>query len=400
MVNRKMLQKDFTKELLDLKDVELNNLQIYDDRIDLHIEYPSRPHECPECGYITSIVHDYRMQKVKDIPFQGKTILFHYRKRRYRCPSCNKRFFEKQPLVPRYHRLTCRFAYYLLTLIKEKRSMKDIAQSNNVSTTKMMNMLKLITFERPKSLPSVLSIDEFRGNTGSKKFQCILTDPVHKRLVEILPGREAHDITGFLRQYHDRSKVKYVVMDMNKGYLNIVKAFMPKAKIIIDRFHVVRYNTWAFENVRRREQSKLDLSLRKYFKRSRKLLLSRMASLSDENKQAVNVMLGLAPGLVDAYLLKEKFYLFMDAKSLDEANTRLKEFFIFAKQLDVPEYKSCVRMLSNWKEYILNAFDYPYSNGYTEGINNKIKVLKRIAFGFRSFENFRKRIFLVTAKVG
>lgn len=400
MVVRKMLQNDFTKELLDLKDVNIKNLTEIDGEISLHIEYPNRPHECPGCGYITSIVHDYRKQKLKDIPFQGKSMLIHYRKRRYRCPSCGKRFFEKQPLVPRYHRLTSRFAYYLLTLTKEKRSMKDIAKSNYISTTKMMNMLKLISCDKPKSLPSVLSIDEFRGNAGCKKFQCILTDPVHKRLVEILPGRETHDITGFFRQYSDRSKVQFVIMDMNKTYLSIAKAFFPKAKVIIDRFHVVRYNTWAFENVRRREQSKLDSSLRKYFKRSRKLLLSRMAALSDENKQAVNVMLELAPGLVDAYLLKEKFYWFMDAKNAVEANIRLKEFFIFAKQFDIPEFRSCVRMLANWKEYILNAFDYPYSNGYTEGINNKIKVLKRIAFGFRNFENFRKRIFLISAKSG
>lgn len=395
-----MLQKDFTKELLDLKDAELRLLNISDQKIDLKLEYAPKPHKCPQCGYITSIIHDYRTQKVKDIPLQGKVLVIHYRKRRYRCPVCEKRFFEKQLLVPRYHRLTSRFVCYLLTLLEEKRSLKDIAKSNNISITKMMNILKLVSYDKPKSLPVVLSFDEFKGNAGNKKFQCILTDPVHKRLVEILPGREAHDITGFLRQYSDRSSVKFVVMDMNKCYLDIAKTFFPKAEIIIDRFHVARYNTWAFENVRRRVQAKLDPSLRKYFKRSRKLLLRRMSSLTDENKEAVNVMLRLAPGLVDAYLIKEKFHAFMDAKNKDEAELRLKEFFIFAKLLNVPEYKPCITMLTNWREYILNAFEHPYSNGYTEGMNNKIKVLKRLAFGFRNFENFRKRIFLVSARVG
>lgn len=395
-----MLHNDFTKELLDLKEAELKLLNISDNKIDLHIEYGSKPHKCPQCGYITSIIHDYRKQEVKDIPLQGKPLIIHYRKRRYRCPACEKKFFEKQLLVPRYHRLTSRFVYYLLTLLEEKRSLKDIAKSNNISNTKMINILKLVSYDKPKSLPFVLSIDEFKGNAGSKKFQCILTDPVHKRLVEILPGREAYDITGFLRQYSDRSRVKFVVMDMNRCYLDIAKAFFPKATIIIDRFHVVRYNTWAFENVRRRVQAKLDPSLRKYFKRSRRLLLKRMSSLTDENMEAVNVMLQLAPDLVDAYLLKEKFYAFMDAKSKEEAGLYLKEFFIFAKQLNVSEYKPCITMLTNWREYILNAFEHPYSNGFTEGMNNKIKVLKRLAFGFRNFDNFRKRIFLVSARVG
>ena len=278
--------------------------------------------------------------------------------------------------------------------------MKDIANSNDVSSTKVINMLKLLSFEKPMCLPTVLSIDEFRGNAGDKKFQCILTDPVHKRIVDILPGRESHYIIDYLKGFNNRDKVKFFVMDMNKAYLGIAKTFFPKATIIIDRFHVARYNTWAFENVRRREQGRLDSSLRKYFKRSRKLLLCRMSSLSDENKQAVNVMLGLAPGLVDAYLLKEKFYFFMDAQNSYDAQKRLKEFFIFAKQLNVSEYDTCVRMLTNWKDYILNSFDHHYSNGYTEGVNNKIKVLKRVAFGFRNFENFRKRIFLAMTLAG
>ena len=278
--------------------------------------------------------------------------------------------------------------------------MKDIASSNNVSSTKVISMLNLLSCEKPKSLPSVLSIDEFRGNAGDKKFQCILTDPAHKRIVDILPGRESHYITDYLKTFNNRDKVKFFVMDMNKAYLDIAKTFFPKATIIIDRFHIARYNTWAFENVRRREQGRLDPSLRKYFKRSRKLLLCRMSMLSDESKQAVNVMLGLAPGLVDAYLIKEKFYFFMDAQNSHEAQRRLKEFLLFAKQLKIPEYQPCMRMLTNWNEYILNSFDYHYSNGYTEGVNNKIKVIKRVAFGFRNFENFRKRIFLAMSQAG
>ena len=393
-----MLQRDFTKVLLDLKDVKIKECQVADNKICIDIEYDAKPHSCPACGYVTSIVHDYRLQKVRDIPIHGNQTIINYRKRRYRCPLCNKRFFEKQSLVPRYHQFTNRFAYYLLTLLKEKRSMTDIAKSQHVSNTKIINLLKLIGFERPSKLPTVLSIDEFKGNAGHKKFQCILTDPVHKRIVDILPGRESHYLTEYFKAFRNRNSVKFFVMDMNRAYLDIAKAFFPKATVIIDRFHVVRYNTWAFENARRKAQSRLVPSLRKYFKRSRKLLLSRMESLSQENKDAVSVMLGLAPELTDAYLLKEKFYAFSDAKGSHEARDKLKEFFIFAQQLDIPEYAPCVTMLTNWKQYILNSFDYPYSNGYTEGINNKIKVIKRIAFGFRSFDILRKRVLLESTK--
>lgn len=124
-------------------------------------------------------------------------------------------------------------------------------------------------------------------------------------------------------------------MDMNKAYLGIAQTFLPRAKIIIDIFHVARYNTWAFENVRRRIQKQLSLQYRKYFKRSRKLLLTKMSSLSDENKQAVNVMLGFSDDLTAAYLLKEKFYEFMDAENYDNAKTKLDLFLAHANHLEI-----------------------------------------------------------------
>jgi transposase len=163
-----MLKENFITKLLDLKDVKVKNLDVDETSVVIDIEYPVMPHKCPVCGYVTSLVHDYRMQKIRDVPTQGKMTILNYRKRRYRCGACNKKFFEKQLLVPRYHQLTSRFAYYLLTLLGEKRSLTDIAKSNNVSVTKLMNLLKIISFDKPKGLPRVLSIDEFKGNTNNK----------------------------------------------------------------------------------------------------------------------------------------------------------------------------------------------------------------------------------------
>ena len=185
-------------------------------------------------------------------------------------------------------------------------------------------------------------------------------------------------------------------MDMNREYLDIAKKLLPNAQIVIDRFHVVRYCTWALENVRKRAQMKLLPEQRKYFKRSRKLLLAHMHDLSAENKAAVERMLLLSRDLREAYLLKEVFYDFMDASDSLQAKERLRLFRTHAFVADLPEFSTCLTMLKNWEPYILNAFDCPYSNGFTEGVNNKIKVLKRIAFGYRSFKNFRTRILCTT----
>ena len=84
----------------------------------------------------------------------------------------------------------------------------------------------------------------------------------------------------------------------------------------------------------------------------------------------------------------------MGSQSRKEAGVRLKKFILAAQVSELEEYKSVLTMLGNWGSCILNAFDCPYSNGYTEGTNNKIKVIKRNAYGYRNFENFRNRIFL------
>ena len=141
-------------------------------------------------------------------------------------------------------------------------------------------------------------------------------------------------------------------------------------------------------------QKSLLPATRKYFKRSRKLLTARRSTLSDEDKVAVDVMLNFSEKLYQAYALKELFFEFIDPKSSSAAAELLSKWFDACDRLHLPEFKACRRMLKNWKSYILNAFDCPYSNGFTEGCNNGIKTLKRVAFGFHNFHNFRARILL------
>ena len=108
-------------------------------------------------------------------------------------------------------------------------------------------------------------------------------------------------------------------------------------------------------------------------------------------------MLRFSDKLMQAYALKEAFYDFMGAPDRAKASKCLEYWLDACDRLRIPEFRSCRKMLVNWKPYILNAFDIHLSNGFTEGCNNAIKVLKRVAFGFRNFNNFRARILLSLA---
>ena len=181
---------------------------------------------------------------------------------------------------------------------------------------------------------------------------------------------------------------------MNQVYRDLAETFLPNATIVIDKFHVVRYITWALENVRKRIQKEMHPSKRKYFKRSRKILLSHFSSLKPDSRDALEIMLMQSSDLATAYYLKEQFYDVMSSKSRDEAQKKLRKLILAAQASQLNEFKACLTMLSNWSKYILNAFECPYSNGFTEGSNNKIKVIKRNAYGYRNFDNFRNRILL------
>ena len=185
---------------------------------------------------------------------------------------------------------------------------------------------------------------------------------------------------------------------MIRVYRDLALEYFPKAKIVIDRFNVVRYITWALENIRKRIQKELHPTKRKYFKRSRRLLLSHKEKLNEENLQALEIILIHSSDLAIAYHLKELFYKFMASKNREESSINLRFFILSTESSNLPEFNASLTILRNWSKYILNSFECPYSNGYTEGTNNAIKVIKRNAFGYRNFDNFRNRTFLSLQK--
>lgn len=381
-------------KLFELEDIVLKDIYSTNEEVHIFFSLKRKTQTCPCCGALTDKIHDYRTSIIKDLPFMGKKNFLHYRKRRYHCPCCNKHFYETFPLLPKHCRITTRLAFYSIHLLGNRQSVRSVASLLGVSDSFIFRRMKDISYPKPAHLPEVLSIDEFRGNAGGQKFQAILTDAKNHKLFDILPTRSQTDLMLYLQSFPNKKQVKYFVTDMNSVYKDLAREYFPNATIVIDKFHVVRYVTWALENVRKRIQKELHPSKRKYFKRSRKLLLTHKSKLKGESLDALELMLLQSSDLAVAYHLKELFYDFMESQTRDEAAKKLKFFILAAQTSNLKEFQACLTMLGNWSKYILNAFECKYTNGYTEGTNNAIKVIKRNAFGYRNFENFRNRIFL------
>lgn len=384
-----MLNQDYTTKLLNLEDVIITNVENINDQLHIYIELPRSKHVCPACGAVTDRIHDYRMQTVKDVPLARDTFL-HLRKRRYRC-ECGKRFFEKNNFLPRYYRVTTRLVAEIMFAFKKVISAKEIGCRYNVSAVTAMRYFNLFN-KKLTALPEVISLDEFKGNSGGQKYNSIVVDPKEKTVLDVLPNRFESDLVKYFSQFTNKKEVKYFVCDMNPHFRQVAKICFPQATIVADKYHVIRQVYWGMEKVRKNEQSKLSVHFRKYFKKSRNLLMKRTEKLTDEEMDRLSLMFEIAPRLADAYRIKNEFLTVIRSKSSLEGKQRLIDWLFSVEVMDLPEFHDCTKAYRNWFQEILNSMDVPWTNGYIEGCNNKTKVLKRVSYGMRNFSHFRKRI--------
>jgi transposase len=385
-----MLSSYYSQKFLKLSGVLIKD--IYDDNgtTIIEIETERKPLSCPCCNHVTDAIHDYRLQPIKDIPAFGNHTILLLRKRRYVCKDCGKRFYENLDFLPRYYRHTKRLAFYILQQLSSTHSFKSVSAAVNLSITTVIRIFDNLSYA-PESLPKVLGIDEFKGNTGHEKYQCIITDPENRTIIDILPNRYKADLTSYFLKF-DTSKTSLFISDMWGTYRDLAKELFNNATYVVDKYHYARQVLWAFESIRKDVQKDFSDHRRKYFKRSRTVLIKHFKDLTDDQKRQVNFMLYTSDKLANAYILKETFYDFMESEDYEIAKERLQSWILFAEDSQLQRFVAVAKTMTNWQKGILNSFATPYTNGYTEGMNNKIKVLKRNAYGYRNFNRFRNRI--------
>ena len=357
--------------------------------IEVELERKQLKYSC--CKSEKTVVHEYGKQIIKDVQGYSKDTYIHLNKRRYKCKECGKRFLEKNNFLAKYQRITKRLLLQIYEKTKEVRSYSSIARELGLSTTTVIRLFDIFAYPEPKEMPTSVAIDEFKGNARSEKYQCIITAPENKRVLDILQSRSYSNLSSyFFNKKCD--KTANFVSDMWKPFSNIATQYFKNSQKIVDKYHFIRQVSWAFEKVRKTEQKKFSKDYRIYFKRSRWLLIKRFNSLTDEHKQQVNIMLYASCRLSSAYFYKESFYDILRLKDRKQAAKEMGDWINDAINGNVEEMKTCAKTLYNWFTDILNSFSKPLTNGFTEGCNNKIKVLKRNAYSVRNFKRFRNRI--------
>ena len=402
-----MEQLNFITNILGIKDKNIIILDYLDagthKEVIAKLDYPA-----PKCHNCQGQMAKYDFQKESKIPYlecAGYKILIRLRKRRFRCKDCGKIAVSETSLVKKNHQIATIVKQKITQKLIEKLPMTAISESLSVSTSTVIRQLHKFKFKTDLNyLPEHMSWDEYSFKKGKMSF--IAQDFDSRKIVAILDGRTQATIRNHFLRYsrETRSRVRVITMDMFSPYYDIARKLFPNAKIVLDRFHIVQHLSRAMNRVRIQIMNQFDRKSHEYkaLKRYWKLIQQDSYTLSRKrfyrptfrahltNKEILEKLLSYSQDLRDHYELYQLLLFHFQEKHADYFFELITESISAVN----PIFQTIFRSFLRDQDKIINALELPYSNAKLEATNNLIKVIKRNAFGFRNFENFKTRILI------
>jgi transposase len=354
---------------------------------------------CSGCGRSCCSIHDTEPRWVKDLPIlECETHLLVHRVR-VNCPVCGPKLESLDWLEP-YARVTSRLAQSVARLCKVT-SVKHAADfyGLNWKTAKAIDKAYLQKELGPVDLSDieVIAMDEFAIQKGHR-YATVIVDPRRRRVLWVGRGNGREDVRPFFQLLGaaGRKRIKAVVMDMNGAFEGEVRAQCPDAQVVYDLFHVVaKYGREVIDRVRVDEANRLrhDKPARKIIKSSRWLLLRNRQNIAKpQDRVRLDELLNANHRLMTAYVLKDELKQLWDYRHIGYARRFWNQWHWRAMHSRIEPLKAFVRKLREYLDGILSHCNWPLHTSLLEGINNKIKVIKRIAYGFRDDDYFFLKI--------
>ena len=359
---------------------------------DYHIDAVARdrPDRCPHCQSDNLVGFGRREQMVKDLPMHGKRVGLYVETKRFQCRSCDKTFYESLPDVDEKRMMTSRLTAWVGKQAI-KRTFASIAEDVGINEGTVRSVFRDYINELERTVrfdtPKWMGIDEIH----LIKPRGVITNIENNTVVELLVNRNKETIIKYLSKLDGKQHIQYVTMDMWRPYKDAVEDVLPQAKIMIDKFHVVKMANEALERVRKSFRDSLTPKQRRGLMHDRFVLLKRESDLDEKEKSRLLIWLDTYPELGLAYRLKEDFFKIYDAGTRHNALTRFANWENSITPDVRDAFADLIRAWRNWQPYILNYFDHPVTNAYTESLNSLIRVIDRLGRGY-SFEALRAKI--------
>lgn len=370
---------------------------------------------CPHCQSKGLIKYGTCFRTIRLLETNGFKTALRVKVQRVLCQRCSKTAQATLSFV----RKDCNISEYIrrkvMMSFSSNIAMKTLGEQVNVSASTVMRILdKDIPLPRKGKgyLPCHLSFDEFNAGNGTPAaMSFIFSDAKSHRLMDILPDRTLRYLRYYFLQFPEsvRYQVKTVTMDMYSPYMTLVKDVFPNAKIILDNFHIVQHWGRAFQKIRiylMNALNKGSLEDQKGYRRIKRywklLVKDRHELIQSEYRHYT-----LFEGLLNQAQVVERLLSY--SPKLREAYNIYQEGLFAFKSRHIPTFQNLIRQhydgylsgfnqplstFHKYEDFILNTFAFPYNNGHLEALNNKIKTIKKTAYGFRNFIHLKKRCFL------
>ena len=371
------------------------------------------PQVCPKCGCLNEgkiIKHGSQVVHIKIPNVSHHPSRLDLKKQRYLCYHCHQTWIAQTPEVQPNCSISTNTRRAILLNGRKKCSEKDIAETYNVSHSTVSRIIEnsIHQFKPNRNfLPQHLCFDEFRSvKSVDAAMSFLFINADSGEILNVFEDRKLDHLLKFFRIYSfkARAAVKTIVIDMYTPYMTLIKTLFPNAQIVCDRFHIVQHLSRALNKTRIQVMNNNNLYYKK-LKHFWKLLLKRYDTLDSTHYHSslyfkhrlmrevdiVNFLLESDLVLKESYYRYQAFLEAIHARDMDRLAQLLKQ-----STDNVSTYlRTAIKTLNEYETYILNALRFETSNGIIEGTNNLIKTIKRIAFGYRSFQKFKARILLV-----
>jgi transposase len=362
-----------------------------------HSEVTNSIECCPECKSCnTKRKKGMKVREFKMTPIGSRQTFLRIKIWRLYCDDCQSLRWPNLPFSEGKKRYTRRFAKFAIDLLHWM-TISGTANLLNVGWDLIKDIHKDHLKRRYKSPPlenlEYLGIDEFSLRKGHN-YMSIFVDLKSGRILHAVEGRSGKDIEPFLKRIKKRSpKLKAIAMDMSKSYIAAVQEHLPLVPIVFDHYHISALMNNAIEDVRREQQAQIDQEGEKLIKGSRFLLLKNYENLSCEKQDRLNDLLRANEPLFTAHTMKEQLRQFWEKDTHFEAALFLDAWCTDAEKSGIKALKKVAKTLMQHSHGLLNYFFHRITSAQVEGINNKIKTLKRQAYGFRDMVYFKLRLY-------
>jgi transposase len=368
-------------------------LAVREDEHDYHVSVETAKPiiVCRHCGSVKVAKWGGSDIVVRDLPVQGKRVSLYIRAQRLRCDDCERTAFEPLPAVADGRRMTKRLVAWIGTQ-SLRRVYASIGEETGVDEKTVRNIFHDYVRELEASTtfatPCWLGIDEIHV---LKRPRCVLTNVETRTIIDMLSDRNKATVAQRLFRLRDKADVRFVAMDMWTPYRDAARAVLPKAKIVVDKFHVVRMANYGIEKVRKGLRESVAPKERRGLMHDRFVLLKRERDLNAQSRFLLDSWMTLYPTLGLAYRLKENFYAIYDATSKVDAEQRYAAWAASITPETAEAFRPLTTAWKNWHPEILAYFDHRVTNAYTESLNSLIRLMNRLGRGY-SFEALRAKM--------